>query len=195
MGLLSQTTCFLPNNREAPHSWSIYQIPRWHPWRQDHNFGYLVLCPGLLEYVGDHASSPCMGWWGLVTSLISQHYSHQYTIVPSVLRGKWVVSIMFRRYKPLWWWSTSSPKSKRCLGGSVCVWKHLFHQSNLFYWVSIPHHPLPHLAMMERGECLSVSLYPLCLWSYISPWYGRSITYVLFTCTKFTGSPEFTICL
>ena len=58
---------------------------------------------------------------------------------------------------------------------------------------SLPCHPPPHPVMMERGGHLSASLCPLCLWSYISPCYGRSFTYALFTCTKFTGSLEFTI--
>ena len=47
-----------------------------------------------------------------------------------------------------------------------------------------PCHPFPHPVMMEREKCLSKSLHPLCLQSDVSPWYGRSITYVIFICTN-----------
>ena len=91
------------------------------------------------------------------------------------------------------WQLTGSPKSKRHFGGSVGVWKHLFHRSNLFYWV--PYHVtlFPILWQWERGKCLSVSLCPLLFVVLHFPWYGRSFTYVLFAHTKFTGSPKFMI--
>ena len=136
MGLLSQTQCFLPCNSKALHSWSAYQRIGWPTWRQDYGFGYLVFWPGLLVYVGDQTSSPCMGWWGLITSSTSQHYSHLYTIASLVFGGRWAVLSMLRGNWPLWWWLASSPESKRHFGGSVRVGKHLFPRSDLFYWVS-----------------------------------------------------------
>ena len=50
------------------------------PWGQDHGFSYLVIWPSFLKYVSNEASSLCMGWWGLITSSISQHHSYLYTI-------------------------------------------------------------------------------------------------------------------
>ena len=187
MDLLSQTQHFLPCNREAPHSWSTYQRTGWPP------LGTRLQ----LQLSGHPARLPGVCWWstqwGLIASSISQHYSHLYTIMSSVFEGRWVVSSTLRGYWPLWCWSSSSSESKRHFGGSVGVWKHLFPRNNLFNWVSyLIIHP-PHPVMMERGRHLFVSLHPLCLWSYISPCYGRSISYALLASTQFTGSLEFTI--
>ena len=66
------------------------------PWRPDYDFSYLVFRPGFLEYVSDQTSSPCTGWWGLVTSSISQCYSYLYTIMSPVFGGSWVVSLILR---------------------------------------------------------------------------------------------------
>ena len=88
--LLSQTQCFLPCDREAPHPGAHTKEQDGLPWIQDHGFSYLVFWPVLLEYVSDQTSSPCMGWWGFIASSISQHYSHLNTIAPSVLGvGEW----------------------------------------------------------------------------------------------------------
>ena len=76
------------------------------------------------------------GMVGFIVSSISQHYSHLNTIVSSVFGDRQVISSMLRGHQTLCWWLTSSPKSKRCLGGSVGVGNHLFPRSNLFYWVS-----------------------------------------------------------
>ena len=101
----------------------------------DRTMALVIQRPGLLDYVNDQTFSPCMGWWGLIASSIFQLYSHLNTIASSVFRGWWVVSLMLRGYWPLWWWLTSYPKSKRHLGGSVWVLKHLSPRSNFFYMV------------------------------------------------------------
>ena len=79
-----------------------------------------------------------MGQRGLITTSISQHYSHLYTIMSSIFGGRWVVSLMLRGYWPLWWQPTCSPELKRCFGASIWVWKHLLPRNDLFYWV--PYH-------------------------------------------------------
>ena len=126
------------------------------PWRQDCGLGYLVFQPGLLEYVSDQASSssPCMGWWGLITSSVFQHYSHLNTIVPSVLEvGE--QSHHCSEYTNLsdgdWLDLPISPKSKGHLGGSIWVWMHLFHRSDLFYRV-LYHITFPPILQWWKGE-------------------------------------------
>ena len=141
------------------------------PWRQDHTFSYLVFQPGLLEYVGDQTSSPHMGLWGLITSSISQHYSYLNTIAPSVLRGRWVVSLMLRGYQPLWWWLTSSPKPKRHFRESIRVQKQLFPRSNLFYRVSYLITLLPILWWWKGGGTFCEFVAPLfVVWHFPIPW-------------------------
>ena len=121
------------------------------PWGQDYAFSYLVFCPGFLEYVSDHTSSPHMGWWGLITSSISQLYPHLYTIMSSVLRSRWAVSLIHRTHWSLWWQLASSPVPKRHFGQSVGVWKQLFPRNSLFYWVSYPVTILPILWQWKGG--------------------------------------------
>ena len=67
-------------------------------WGQDHSFSYPVFQTGFLQYVSDQTSSPCMGWRGLITTPISQHYSHLYTIMSSIFGGRQAVSSMPRGY-------------------------------------------------------------------------------------------------
>ena len=94
----SQTQHFLPCSRESLIPIESTKEHDGLPWRQDHGFSYPISWPGLLEYVGDQTSSPCMGQWGLIILSIPQHYSHLDTIVSSILRGRGAVSSMLRGY-------------------------------------------------------------------------------------------------
>ena len=168
MGLLSQTQYFLPCNREAPHLLGVpTQRREWPPLETRPWLWYAVIQPGFLEYVGDQTSSPCMGQWGLITSSISQHYSHLYTIMSSVFRGRWVVSLMFRGYWPLWWWSASYPEPKRHFGEALGWESTSSSRSNFFYWV--PYH---------------VTILPILWW-----WKGGGT--FLWVCTPFVCSLMF----
>ena len=194
MGLLSQTQHFLPCDREAPHSWNTYLKNRMAS-PGDRTTALVIWSSGQASWSMLVIKHPPHAWdeWGLVTSpclpaLLSPEYNSIFC-----LWGRWAVSSMLRGYQPLWWWLTSSPKSKRHFGGSIRVQKHLFPRSDLFYRASYHITLLPILWWWKGRVHLSVSLCPLCLQSYISPCYGRSITYALFTYTKFTGSLEFTI--
>ena len=159
--------------------------------RQDHGFSYAVFQPGFLGYVSDQASFPCMGQWGLITSSISQHHSHLYAIMSSVFGGMWAVSLMLRGYWPLWWQLASYPEPKRCFG-EVSGWESTSSPEAIScigshtMWPSTPCND-------GKGEVPFWELYPLCLQSYVSPCYSRSVTYALLASTQFTGSLEFTI--
>ena len=156
MGLLSQTQHFLPCIRGAPHSWNTYQRTGWPPLET----GPWLQLSGLLD------RPPGLCWWSNILSThgmvavdnpsVSQHYSYLNTIVSSVLWGMWVVSSMFRGYRPLWSWLTSSHESKRHFGGSAWVWKHLFPKSNLFYRFSCHVSLLSFLQWWKGGAFLWV---------------------------------------
>ena len=158
MGLLSQIQCLFPCNRKAPHSWSTYQRKEWLPLETR---PWLWLCclltrlPGVCQW---SSILPTHGVVGLITSSISQHHSHLYTIMSSVFGGRWAVLSMVRGYWPLWWQLASYPEPKRHFGGSIRVGKHLFPRSNLFYWVSYHITILPILQWWKgRGAFLWAS--------------------------------------
>ena len=129
MGLQSQTQCFLPYHREAPHSWSAYWRTGWPPWLSS-----LLTRP------------PVVCWWSSILPTHGMVGVGCLLCLPALLspkynsafyhQGTWVLLLTLTGYQPLWWWLTSYPKSKRHFGGSVQVQKHLLHRTNLIYQVS-----------------------------------------------------------
>ena len=144
------------------------------PWGQDHGFGYAVFWPGFLKYVSDQSSFPCMWQWGLITSCISQHHSYLYTIMSSVVGGRWVVMWMLRGNWPLWKWSASYPEPKWCLWEAP-GWEITSSPKAISSIGSHTMSPSSPSCDDGKGEVPFCELVPPCLWSYVSPCYGRSV--------------------
>ena len=159
---------------------------------------WLQLCrsSGLafLKYASNQASLPCMGWWGLITSSISQHDSYLYAIMSLVFGGSRSGLINAAEDTNHSDGDLLVTLNVKGILGEVPVWESASSPEAISSIGSHTMSPSSPSCNDGKGEVhSSASLCPLCLQFYASPCYGRSISHALLTNNQFTGYLEFTI--